>query len=555
MVELGQSPNSNWDDLNVRFLLTVVRRSRKELEKVMVNMLKQLLILSLCVGLLISFAYPVRPPAHHGKIINIGAGTHLFVDDHVVDKMEQVWRTLNRPEKHGENPLIVPDKPWEGYLVLQPGTVIWDDEENIFKMWYNTIGTHEKPYVEDYLCYATSRDGIKWEKPDLGQVEFAGSTKNNIFMKWSGWTHCVVKDKKDPDPSRRYKLAYWQTHERESCGIWAAFSADGKKWTNNPENPVVPCWATGDTFQVTQALDSGQFIMHHKTISRPIRKVSRLVSDDFIHWRNSQQVLHPDKYDPPDTEFYGLSAFPYAGQYLGILWVYHTYTQFMDFQLVSSRDSIHWERSVGRRRFMRLAPDGGYENDTFDSGMVYPSSNPIVKDGRIWIYYSGFTNVHNAPSFDHDGKIGLGIMRQDGFVSVDATSEGSVLTKPVKLTGSTLSVNMTSLTEGRLNFKPDSGKKLYSQLFRENPSAQGYIRVEIQDADGNAIPGYEASSCRPIRDNNAYQPGSWYRIGKQGDVYQQVSWEGKSDLSGVRDKTVRLKFLISNAQLYSFRLD
>ncbi len=107
--------------------------------------------------------------------------------------------------------MIKPDRPWEGYLALEPGAVIWDEEEQIFKMWYNTLGTHKRPYIEDYLCYATSKDGVSWEKPDLGLVEFRGSKKNNIFLKWSLWSHCVIKDAGDPDPQRRYKLLYWHT--------------------------------------------------------------------------------------------------------------------------------------------------------------------------------------------------------------------------------------------------------------------------------------------------------------------------------------------------------
>ena len=472
--------------------------------------------------------------------IEVGVGTHLFVDDYLVQDTEKVWRTLNRPGKHRDNPVMKPDRPWEGYLVLQPGTVIWDEEDQIFKMWYNTLGTPKRPYSEDYLCYATSKDGVTWEKPDLGLVEFRGSKKNNIFLKWSIWSHCVIKDAGDLDSQRRYKLLYWHTQEDGDLGgISAAFSPDGREWINYSKNPVVPRWASGDTFQVIQDPMTNQYILYHKTISYPIRKVSRMVSDDFIHWRDSQQVLHPDKYDPPDTEFYGLSAFPYGGQYLGLLWVYHTYTQFMDTQLVSSRDGIKWDRSVGRRRFMRLAPDGGYQNDTFDSGMVYPSSNPIVKDGRVWIYYSGFTNVHNAPSEDHDGQIGLGTLRQDGFVSMDATSEGSVLTRPLKLNGSTLSVNMSSLTEGRLNFERDSGKELYSGLYSNNPSAEGYLRVEVQDVGGQPLPGFEESNCLPL---------------KHGDLYQQVSWEGNQDLSSVGDRNIRLKFILGNAKLYSFKL-
>ena len=287
--------------------------------------------------------------------IELGPGVHLFVDDHIVEKMTHVWRGLNTPGKHQNNPLIKPDRPWEGYLVLQPGTVIFDEEEQIFKMWYNTIGTHDRPYIEDYLCYATSKDGITWEKPDLGLVEFQGSKSNNIFLKWSGWTHCVIKDKRDPDPSRRYKLLYWLTQERDQCGIWVAFSPDGKRWTKYAEKAVVPCWATGDTFQVMQHPETGQYILYHKTISRPIRKVSRMVSDDFIHWRDSRQVLEPDKYDPPDTQFYGLSAFPYGNQFLGLLWVYHTYTQFMDMQLVSSQPRQHRLGAFGGQEALHAA--------------------------------------------------------------------------------------------------------------------------------------------------------------------------------------------------------
>ena len=71
--------------------------------------------------------------------IELGPGTHLFVDDYLVADLQQVWRTLNRPSKHPDNPLLKPDRPWEGYLALQPGTVLFDEEEGLFKMWYNAL--------------------------------------------------------------------------------------------------------------------------------------------------------------------------------------------------------------------------------------------------------------------------------------------------------------------------------------------------------------------------------------------------------------------------------
>ena len=499
---------------------------------------RQWLLPALCI--LIAFTASSQTAQAGPDPIEVGPGVHLFVDDYLVEKMTQVWRSLNIGRKHAKNPLLKPDRPWEGYLVLQPGTVIWDEEDQIFKMWYNTIGTRERPDVEDFLCYATSKDGITWEKPDLGLIEFQGSKANNIFLKWSGWTHSVLKDKRDPDPSRRYKLLYWLTHEREQCGIWVAFSPDGKRWTNYAEKAIVPCWATGDTFEVTQHPETGQFILYHKTIGGPIRKVSRMVSDDFIHWRDSQEVLAPDKHDPPDTQFYGLSAFPYGNQFLGLLWVYHTYTHFMDIQLVSSRDSIEWERSADRKLFLHLATTNNFKKDAFDHGMVYPSSNPIVKDGKVWIYYSGFSNLHNAPSEDHDGQIGLATIRQDGWVSIDATSEGSIQTRRLKLKGSSLWVNMSSLTGSRPNFERDSGKEPYREFYTDNPSAKGYVRVEVQDRDGRVLPGYEAANCSPLMGTG---------------IYQKVSWEGGRDLSAVAGREIRLRFVLGNARLYSFKLE
>ena len=263
----------------------------------------------------------------------------LFVDDALIAETKEVWRTLNHLAKHERNPVLEPDRPWEGYLVLQPGAVLYDEEEGIFRMWYNTQPSREKPDVRDYLCYAVSRDGVTWDKPELGLVEHQGSTANNILLPGVYWTHCVLKDDDENDARRRYELAYWSVpragHPAIEPGIQVAFSPDGIQWEPYEGNPVVPSgWATGDTFSVMRDPRSGQYWLYHKTPAQPIRTVSRMVSDDFVHWRQSRRVLAPDAFDPPDTQFYGLSAFPYAGQYLGFLWVYHTYPQIPHLRLL-----------------------------------------------------------------------------------------------------------------------------------------------------------------------------------------------------------------------------
>ena len=469
----------------------------------------------------------------------LGRNVQLFVDDFLVDRTQRVWRTLNggyntRPRKVAENPIVKPDRPWEGFLVLQPGSVIYDEESQLFKMWYNTLPTMTNSAIQQFICYAISEDGIHWEKPDLNLVDFKGSKANNIVLRWSSWNHSVIKDQADPDADRRYKMAYWQTHDREKCGVWAAFSPDGIHWTDHPGNPVVPCWASGDTFSVMRDPGSGQYWLYHKTSPGGPRKVSRLASDDFIHWSDDRLVLEPDEHDPPDTEFYGLSAFPYGGQYLGLLWVFHTSPQTMDAQLVSSRDGVHWERGVYRRMFLVLGyMVNQYSGQSFDSGMVFPVTAPVVRDGQLWIYYSGFDNLHNAPARKHTGQIGLVKIRRDGFSSFDATSEGYVLTRPLRFEGNALYVNVELLPGA-----PEGPAARWKGLFNQNAAAAGYLKVELQNEGGDPISGFEAADAKLI---------------PEGDTYSRVSW-GDAEIGALSGEMVRLKFVFSRAKLYSFQI-
>ena len=85
--------------------------------------------------------------AETDQVLEIDSRVQLFVDDHLIDTSDRVWLTLggdynNHTLKVDENPLIKADRPWEGYLALQPGSVLYDEEEQIFKMWYNALSSH-----------------------------------------------------------------------------------------------------------------------------------------------------------------------------------------------------------------------------------------------------------------------------------------------------------------------------------------------------------------------------------------------------------------------------
>src|SRR5436189_1392268 len=105
--------------------------------------------------------YLVSPP----NVISIDVGRQLFVDDFLIAETT-LKRTFHLPKYHPASPVLKPDKPWEmenpahaAAMVFSDG--VWDDpKDELFKMWY-MVGESAA------TAYATSRDGIRWNKPSL----------------------------------------------------------------------------------------------------------------------------------------------------------------------------------------------------------------------------------------------------------------------------------------------------------------------------------------------------------------------------------------------------
>ena len=69
-------------------------------------------------------------------------------------------------------------------------------------------------------------------------------------------------------------------------------------------------------------------------------------------------------------------------------------------------------------------------------------------------------------------------------------------------------------------------------------SAVGSVRIEVQDLQGNAWPGYGLKECPEIFGD---------------EIEGVVRWPGGSDLSGVAGRPVRLRFAMKDADIYAFR--
>ncbi|SVD66079.1 uncharacterized protein METZ01_LOCUS418933, partial [marine metagenome] len=127
-------------------------------------------------------------------------GKQLFIDDFFIESMRDVRRVLNQPKKQTvERSLSIPmNCAWEaGSPRFQ--RVTYDEKAHRFRLYYtNWIDGRA------LVCAADSSDGVAWEKPSLGLVEFDGSTDNNI-------TNCpadelaLLWDPHESDASRRWK--------------------------------------------------------------------------------------------------------------------------------------------------------------------------------------------------------------------------------------------------------------------------------------------------------------------------------------------------------------
>lgn len=384
--------------------------------------------------LLISAALHAAEPA----LVPLQDDKLLMLDTRVIEQAENAHLVLGTPGKAAENPLLPSDQPWENATNNYYPNVTWDAEAKLWKMWYKDVladkdvialmdGPSTVHDVGWYLLYATSKDGLKWEKPALGLHKFAGSGANNIVAR-----DCpnvgVFKDLHDPDPARRYKLV----HDIGLGKPRVRFSADGLNWS--PAQEVLGFSAQqGDThnnaFFDTR---SGKYLWFTKMYLGE-RLVSRLESDDFLHWKSSGIVLRSALDEGRATQTYALTVFPYANLYLGYVMMYHLGSgRVVDVELAWSHDSIKWQRVQPGTPFLKLG-----DKDSCDSGCIYAQAGPpVVQDGKMLLYYGCSPTVHLG--WKRSASLCLARLREDGFAAYepeDKTKPAVLITSPLRESG------------------------------------------------------------------------------------------------------------------------
>lgn len=494
-----------------------------------------------------------------------GGYRQLFIDNVVIEHMDNLKKTLHQPERDPGNPVIKPDCPWEdevGYT-----NVIYDEEEACFKAWYG---------ARSGIAYAVSQDGLHWDKPLLGLIEIDGNTENNLVIHplRSG---TIIKDPYDEDPARRYK--YFGLKTQPLFGLYTGFSPDGLRWTDCEDPVLTPDNDPGLNDHPTMMHDRlcRRYIAFPKSernnpfangdwgMMQRMRCVS--LSQDFERWSDPVLTLRADDQDPPDLQIHGMSGFNYENIYLGFVDIMHSgdvgpMERTMDMQLALSRDGEVWWRAGNRETILTLGSEGA-----FDEFMIVPAHTPPIRVGEeLYIYYSacGFRHRQGAypehrrrepwcgpghPELRVEGKttrfipkdpstvlhtgMGLARLRVDGFVSVDAGPRpGRLLTRPLLFQGNALHVNADA-TRGYVR----------AELFRAQPVDLGANRWTNSPAWNwtidQPIPGYTLNDC----------------LGIEADTTDGIMrWKGGAGIESFADEMIVIRFQLCNASLYSFWL-
>ena len=263
---------------------------------------------------------------------------------------------LDLSSKRGK--IVVPLGPEgavDGKSIIYYGAVCRIGDE--LWMWYIGSGN---------VCFATSKDGYNWEKPNLGLVEYNGSTQNNMVdLGGLRVVACVVlHDPDDPDPERRFKMVF-ETHRRvPSHGGRAEFntaiSPDGLTWTEIPVNPhYLSCEMGGfikfnGCYYVCAQSGGGH--------PGPPRKLETFVSYDFENWVEADCMGFYRGNIPPrpvvsgghagEQVHLGAGLWDRGNVIVGIYGQWHGHPTndrrltSMDLGLVVSNDALHYREPV-----------------------------------------------------------------------------------------------------------------------------------------------------------------------------------------------------------------
>lgn len=481
------------------------------------------------------------------KAVSIGSRLELFVDDFLIDALSG-GASLKLHHPIPREVIFRLDAPWEGnacsYASLVPG------EGGGYRLYYHGLhyrtGGPETLQLADHpgvLCFIESDDGLTWRRPELGLYEFGGSRANNIVMTEETVTapvcdplHTAVLRDDNPDcpPEARYKIVSvgWKAE-----GLFVLQSPDGLTFTLAHDEPAV----TGGAFDSQNLMfwdpAVGLYREYHRGFNEGRRDILTATSADPLHFPPGQWLRYTGA---PDEQLYTNQIAPYyraphilmgfPARYQEREWSEPLY------RLPDLGDRL--ARATAHERYGSTVTDGVFM--TSRDGLSFhrwPEAfiRPGPRTKGSWVYgdiYSVWGMIE-TPSALEDAPPELSLymtddywqgtdtayrrytLRIDGFVSLNAPlSGGEVITRPVVFAGGSLALNLET-------------------------SGAGGVRVGLLDEGGHELEGYGVDDCPEI----------------MGDTLRHlVCWKERGrDLRSLAGRPLRLRFVVRDADLYSFQ--
>jgi len=454
--------------------------------------------------------------------LNLESRRELFVDHHLIDRMEGTELRLQIPIERGE--AFAFDRPNEGAFCGYVSIITLPDGG--VRAYYRGLPTAgQDGTAMETTAYAESVDGINWTKPADNVVlrDAAPVTHNfSVFL--------------DPRPGVPADERWKAVGGNKRSGLIRYVSADGLIWRklmgDTPLLPVIKESRYDSQNVVFWSEAEGLYLCYFRSWReaadrRDVRWISRASSPDFRTWVDEGEMSFRavDGRAAPVEHLYTNQTSPYFraphlyvsvaarflpgrrvltdGQAREIKVDAGYFHDISDSVFMTSRGGAVYDRTF-LEGFVR--PGLGLENWT--SRTNYPALN-VIQTGPAEMSF--FVQRGYGQPGHHLTRYSL---RLDGFASLHADYRGGeMLTKPFSFSGTELEINYST-------------------------SAAGSIRFEIQDAAGRTLPGYSLEDSREI-------------IGDQ--IARVVSWGGESSVADLAGKMVRLRVVMKDADLFALQ--
>ena len=435
--------------------------------------------------------------------IDVGSRLELFVDDFLIGEMSgDVTQHLHKPVP--KDVVLTTDKPWEGntcayYSIFQDG--------DLYRMYYRGSHADEKTLKSQHrevTCYAESRDGIHWTKPELGLFEWDGSKANNIVLDGLG-THCFVAFR-DMNPNCAPEARYKGISRGNPKGLYVFQSPDGIRWKQITDKPVITHGAFDSQNLAFWDTHTKQYVDYHRIFVNGVRSIMTCTSSDFVNWTEPKLLEYAE--GTPNEHLYTNAIRPYDRAphiRVGFPTRYKPQGSQVAPIFMSSRDGLHFKRWPDAVIPMSAPKDrDGNRSNYMANGLVrLPGNDREYAVYGTEAYYAGL-----------DSRLRRFMYRIDGFVSIHAgQAGGTLLTKPLKFEGKELVLNLAA-------------------------GNGGTAQVELQSAAGEPIPGFTVKQSKKLAGDK---------------IEMTAAWNSGSHVGDLAGKPVRLRFELKNADLYSIR--